>query len=46
MPSASAFVQQRSKIKPEALKAVFNGFTNTFLESEHCSVRTDSVVTE
>ena len=31
-PSASAFIQQRSKIKPEALKAVFNGFTNNILE--------------
>ena len=27
MPSASAFVQQRYKIKPEAFKAVFDGFT-------------------
>ena len=26
MPSASAFVQQRTKIRPEALKAVFDGF--------------------
>lgn len=31
-PSASAFIQQRSKIKPEALKAVFNGFTNKILK--------------
>lgn len=28
MPSASAFVQQRSKIKAEAFKAVFDGFTS------------------
>ena len=27
-PSASAFVQQRSKIKVEAFKAIFNGFTS------------------
>ena len=28
MPSTSAFVQQRYKIKPEAFKAVFDGFTS------------------
>ena len=28
LPSASAFVQQRSKIKPEAFKSVFDGFTS------------------
>lgn len=28
MPSASAFVQQRSKIKPDALKDIFTGFTD------------------
>ena len=27
-PSASAFVQARSKIKPEAFKALFDGFNN------------------
>ena len=27
MPSASAFVQQRSKIKPEAFRDIFAGFT-------------------
>lgn len=27
LPSASAFVQQRIKIKPEAFKAIFDGFT-------------------
>ncbi|WP_458455719.1 IS4 family transposase [Methanobrevibacter sp.] len=31
MPSASAFVQQRSKIKPEAIKAVFDGFTDRIM---------------
>ena len=33
MPSASAFVQQRTKIKPEALKAVFDGFMSRILTS-------------
>ena len=28
MPSTSAFVQQRYKIKPEAFKAIFDGFTS------------------
>ena len=28
MPSVSAFVQQRDKVKPEAFEAVFNKFTN------------------
>lgn len=32
-PSASAFVQQRQKIKPTAFKAIFNRFTNKILES-------------
>ena len=27
MPSASAFIQQRNKVKAEAFKAVFDGFT-------------------
>ena len=31
MPSASAFVQKRAKIKPEALKSVFDGFTKKML---------------
>jgi hypothetical protein len=31
MPSASAFVQKRAKIKPEALKSVFDGFTKKIL---------------
>ena len=33
MPSASAFVQQRTKIRPEALKAVFDGFMSRILAS-------------
>lgn len=33
MPSASAFVQQRTKIKPEALKAVFDRFMGKVLIS-------------
>jgi len=33
MPSASAFVQQRTKIKPAALKAVFDGFMSRILAS-------------
>ena len=32
MPTASAFVQQRSKIKPEVIKAVFNGYTKKLLK--------------
>lgn len=28
LPSASAFIQQRCKIKPEAFKAIFTGFTS------------------
>lgn len=31
-PSASAFVQQRLKIKPEAFKAIFDGFTFRILK--------------
>ena len=31
MPSASAFVQKRAKIKPEALKSVFDRFTQKML---------------
>lgn len=33
MPSASVFVQQRTKIKPEVLKAVFDGFMSRILTS-------------
>lgn len=32
MPTKSAFVQQRSKIKPEAFKAIFHGFTMKLIE--------------
>lgn len=32
LPSASAFVQQRLKIKPEAFKAIFDGFTFKILK--------------
>ena len=31
MPTKSAFVQQRSKIKPEAFKSVFDGFTEKII---------------
>ena len=31
MPSASAFIQQRNKIKPEVFKAIFSGFTNKLI---------------
>lgn len=34
MPSASAFVQQRSKIKPEAFKTVFDGFTSKIVNEK------------
>ncbi len=34
MPSASAFVQQRSKIKPLAFKAVFDGFTSKIISEK------------
>lgn len=33
MPSASAFVQKRAKIKPEAFKAVFDGFAKKILKT-------------
>ena len=31
MPTASAFVQQRNKIKPDAFKAIFDGFSNEII---------------
>ena len=34
LPSASAFVQQRSKIKPDAFKAVFDGFTSKIVKND------------
>lgn len=33
MPSASAFVQQRNKVKAEAFKDVFEGFTSNLISS-------------
>lgn len=33
LPSASAFVQQRSKIKTEAFKSVFDGFTSKIVKN-------------
>lgn len=38
-PSASAFVQQRSKIKPQAFKAIFDGFTSKISEDVSGSLR-------
>ena len=37
MPSASAFVQQRSKIKPDALKDIFIGFTDKVVSNLCCN---------
>ena len=34
MPSTSAFVQQRYKIKPQAFKAVFDGFTSNLINEK------------
>ena len=34
LPSASAFVQQRCKIKPEAFKSIFNGFSSKIVREE------------
>lgn len=31
MPTASAFIQQRNKIKPEAFKAIFDGFSKDIM---------------
>ena len=31
MPSVSAFIQQRDKLKPEAFEAVFHTFTDTIV---------------
>ena len=31
MPSASVFVQQRSKIKPDAFKTIFESFTSKII---------------
>lgn len=34
MPTTSAFVQQRCKIKPEAFKDIFDGFTRKLIENK------------
>ncbi len=39
MPSASAFVQQRSKIKPEAFKAIFDGFSSKIIRKKSDTLR-------
>lgn len=39
MPSTSAFVQQRYKIKPEAFKAVFDGFTSRLINNTSTELR-------
>lgn len=39
IPSASAFVQQRHKIKPEAFKAVFDGFTSRLVNNTSTDLR-------
>lgn len=39
MPSASAFVQQRSKIKPEAFKAIFESFTSKIIHKKSDTLR-------
>lgn len=39
MPTASAFVQQRSKIKPEAFKTIFDGFTSKIVSKKDDELR-------
>ena len=39
MPSASAFVQQRCKIKPEAFKCIFDGFTSKLVNNRSDKLR-------
>ncbi len=39
MPSASAFVQQRSKIKPEAFKTIFNSFASEIIRKKSDTLR-------
>lgn len=39
MPSTSAFVQQRYKIKPEDFKAVFDGFTSRLINNTSTELR-------
>ena len=39
LPSASAFVQQRCKIKPDAFKAIFDGFTSKITNTTSTDIR-------
>ena len=39
LPSASAFVQQRCKIKPEAFKSIFDGFSSKLVNDDPKSLR-------
>ena len=39
MPSASAFVQQRSKIKPDAFKTIFESFTSKITTKKSDTLR-------
>ena len=39
MPTASAFVQQRCKIKPEAFKTIFDGFTSKLVSEKDDELR-------
>lgn len=39
LPSASAFIQQRCKIKPDAFKAVFDGFTSQLISNASTDFR-------
>ena len=39
MPSASAFIQQRNKVKAEAFKAVFDGFTSNLINEKNDILR-------
>ncbi len=39
LPSTAAFVQQRYKIKPEAFKAVFDGFTSRIINVNQKDIR-------
>lgn len=46
-PSASAFVQARSKIKPEAFKTLFDGFnTKTMKKKLYCLLTIPSLMTK
>ena len=39
LPSTSAFVQQRCKIKPDAFKAIFDGFTSKITNTTSTNIR-------